>query len=343
MSDDDMLPVVHAADLAEQTAASSWLVESLWARAGVGILGGAPKCCKSWLGLDLALSVATGTPALDAFDVDDAGPVLLYMAEDAAPIVKARLLGLCAHRGLSLGDAPLHVVTAPSLRLDRVPDQVRLRDAARRLRPRLLLLDPFVRLHRIDENDSGQVAALLGYLRELQRELDLAVVVVHHARKNGSAVQPGQSLRGSGDLHAWGDSNLYMRRTKDALALTVEHRAAAAVEPISLALVDNDGHPRLTVVDAPDAPASAALALDARVLEALRAAPLARTSLRDVLRVRNERLGEALTRLAEAGAVMRIGERWGVPVPTLHQGGGTERGPAAVPVPTPDIEGGTER
>jgi hypothetical protein len=318
---DEALPVVRAADLDEQTSASRWLVDSLWARAGVGILGGAPKCCKSWLGLDLALSVASGTPALDTFDVDDAGPVLIYMAEDAAPVVKARLHGLCAHRGLALSDVPLHVITAPSLRLDRALDQARLRDAARGLRPRLLLLDPFVRLHRIDENDSGQVAALLGYLRELQRELDLAVVVVHHARKNGSAVQPGQSLRGSGDLHAWGDSNLYVRRTKDALVLTVEHRAAAAPDPLSLTLVDDDGHPRLTVVDAPDAAVRDAHDLDGRILEALRAAPLARASLR----VRNERLGEALTRLAAAGGVVRVGERWGVPVPVALEGGGTER------------------
>jgi len=200
----EALPVVRAADLDEGSAESRWLVESLWARAGVGILGGAPKCCKSWLALDIALSVASGTRALDAFDVDDEGAVLLFMAEDAAAIVKSRLNGMCAHRGLDLGDVPLHVITAPALRLDRERDQARLRDAARRCAPRLLLLDPFVRLHRIDENDAGEVSALLGYLRELQRELDLAVLVVHHARKNGSAVQPGQSLRGSGDLHAWG-------------------------------------------------------------------------------------------------------------------------------------------
>ena len=80
--------------------------------------------------------------------------------------------------------------------------------------PRLLVLDPFVRLHRIDENDAGQVSALLGYLRELQREHDVAVLVVHHARKNGSAGQSGQSLRGSGDFFAWADSLLYVRRPR---------------------------------------------------------------------------------------------------------------------------------
>ena len=322
---DEPLPVVRAAELDDGDVAARWLIDKLWARAGVGILGGAPKCCKSWLALDIALSVATDTPALDVFDVEDPGAVLLYMAEDAAAVVKQRLLGLCAHRHRVLDDVPLHVITAPALRLDRERDQRRLRDAASACAPRLLLLDPFVRLHRIDENDAGEVAALLGYLRELQRELNLAVLVVHHARKNGSAGQPGQSLRGSGDLHAWGDSNLYVRRAKDALTLSIEHRAAASPDPIALALVD-DGNPHIAVVAAPNHD-DGADDLDARVLAAVRSAraPLGRAQLRDALRVRNERLGHALTRLAAAGVLVRNGDRWAVPVPALTHGAGTER------------------
>ena len=196
--DDDALPVVRAADLDDGDALPRWLVDTLWGRAAVGVLGGAPKSCKSWLALDLAVSVATGTACLGAFDLDDAGPVLLYMAEDAAPVVKARLSGICRARSLELASVPIHVITVPVLRLDRGRDQARLRDAVRRYAPRLLVLDPFVRLHRIDENDAGEVSALLGYLRTLQRQYDVAVLVVHHARKNGGAgAQAGQSLRGS--------------------------------------------------------------------------------------------------------------------------------------------------
>lgn len=319
--DDDPLPVVRAADLDDGDTLARWLVDTLWARAAVGVLGGAPKCCKSWLALDLAVSVATGTACLGAFDVDDAGPVLLYMAEDAAPVVKARLAGICRARSLDLVSVPIHVITVPVLRLDRGRDQARLRDAVRRYAPRLLVLDPFVRLHRIDENDAGEVSALLGYLRTLQRQHDVAVLVVHHARKNGGAgAQAGQSLRGSGDFHAWGDSNLYVRRQKDALLLTIEHRAAAAPDPLRLQLIANDdavvhlalapGEPT-TEYDAPRD-------LDPLVLDALGRAGgrLSRSQLRALLRVRNERLGDALARLVASGAVVRVGDLWAVPVPT---------------------------
>jgi hypothetical protein len=44
--------------------------------------------------------------------------------------------------------------------------------------------------------------------------------------------------------------------------------------------------------------------------------PLGRTVLRDKMRVRNERLGEALARLATRGAIVRVGDRWAVPVPS---------------------------
>ena len=162
------LPVVRAADLDEPDQTERWLIETLWPRAGVGIIGGVPKCGKSWLGLDLAVSVASGTPCLDTFPVAASGGVLLYMAEDAACVVKERLAGICSHRGLDLAALPIGVITAPSVRLDLPSDQHRLHETVRRHAPRLVLLDPFVRLHRVNENQAGDVSAVLGYLRELQ-------------------------------------------------------------------------------------------------------------------------------------------------------------------------------
>ena len=43
----------------------------------------------------------------------------------------------------------------------------------------------------------------------------------------------GLGLRGSGDIHAFGDSNLYLRRHKDQLVLSSEHRAAPAAPSVS--------------------------------------------------------------------------------------------------------------
>ena len=318
--DPEMLPVVRAADLEERDPAHRWLIHSLWMQHGVGMIGGLPKSHKSWLGLDVAVSVASGTPCLDTFAVSDPGGVLLYMAEDAAPLVKARLLGLCRHRGLDLKALVIHVITAPTLRLDLLPDQHRLAQTVRCLAPRLLILDPFVRLHQANENQAGEVAPILGYLRALQRAHNLAVIVVHHSRKNGSATG-GLSLRGSGDFFAWVDTALSLRRRQHTLVLSVEHRAAAAPDPLTLALLgtEQDMHLGIVSAEGPAAPPITA-DLDALILDALEHAGrdgLARASLRAAVRVRNERVGEALTRLAAAGEVTRRGDSW-VRVPLRH-------------------------
>src|SRR5262249_60080845 len=115
--------------------------------------------------------------------------------------------------GVALPDLDIQVITAPTLRLDLEADWRSPAQTVLELKPRLLILDPFVRLHRIDENASGEVAPLLAYLRELQRRYGLAVVVVHHAKKGAGRIRAGQALRGSSEFHAWGDSNLYLRRS----------------------------------------------------------------------------------------------------------------------------------
>jgi hypothetical protein len=106
------------------------------------------------------------------------------------------------------------------------------------LRPKLLVLDPFVRLHRVDENSSSEVARVLGGLRHLQRKYSVSIVVVHHSKKGGGNARAGQALRGSSEFHAWGDSNLYLRRLGDGrLSLSMEHRAAASPPMVQLVLL----------------------------------------------------------------------------------------------------------
>jgi len=275
------------------------------------VIGGAPKCSKTWLGLDLALSVATGTACLGKYAAPQPGPVLVYLAEDALSVVRERVASMARHRGLDLGQVEIHVITAPTLRLDRDRNRGQLLETAQRLRPRLLLLDPLVRLHGIDENNAGEVAGLLAYIRSLQRQLDLSVMLVHHTRKNAATgVAAGQALRGSSDLHAFGDSNLYLRRTRDRLVLSSEHRAAPASPPVSLQLVaTNSEMTHLEVVAEHDSQQRPnlgdqllALLADSEILS--------RTALRETLSVKNQRLGETLESLEKAGRICRTPSGW---------------------------------
>ncbi len=225
--------------------------------------------------------------------------------------MRDRVAGIARHRGLDLAGVELDVITAPVLRLDRDPDRRRLWETTRQLRPRLLLLDPLVRLHGIDENNAGEVAELLAYFRGLQRELDLSVLLVHHTRKNApGGVAAGQGLRGSGDIHAFGDSNLYLRRTQEHLVLSSEHRAAPASAPVYLELVaTNAATTHLEVVA--ELQQGTRRGLEEQVLDALaQGAVLTRTKLRDLLAVQNERLGVALESLERAGRLRHTPAGW---------------------------------
>ena len=308
---DQSLPVVRVADLPRAENAQRWLVEQLWGASSVGVIGGPPKCSKTWLGLDLALSVATGTACLGKYAVPQPGPVLLFLAEDALPVVRERVAGMARHRGIHLDGVEIHVITAPTLRLDREPHRTGLFETAKRLRPRLLLLDPLVRLHGIDENHASEVAGLLAYFRSLQRRLNLSVVLVHHTRKNAAAgVAAGQGLRGSSDLHAFGDSNLYLRRSRDRLVLSTEHRAAPASPPVCLELVATDAATTHLEVIA-ELHHEKGHRLEQQVLQLVPAGTvLTRGKLRETLSVKNERLGEVLDSLERAGQLRRTPAGW---------------------------------
>jgi AAA domain len=302
-----LLPVEPAYRLAERADEQRWLVTGLWSEQAVGIVGGEPKCCKSFLALDLAVAVAAGIPCLRRFAVPRAGRVLLYAAEDALHIVRRRLEGICATTGLSLADLDIQVITAPSVRLDLDADRSSLQETVATLQPRLLILDPFVRLHRIDENASGEVAPLLAYLRELQRRHAVSVLVVHHAKKGAGRARAGQALRGSSEFHAWGDSNLYLRRDGDDLSLAVEHRAAPSSKPMRIELVQRGDALALEVVEQPATMMPAPISLDERVIAVLADAgrPLPFAKLRGRCRVRAATLYQRIAALSAEGRLIK--------------------------------------
>lgn len=312
------LPAVYARDLETQLQGHRWLIHQLWSRNAVGLLAGPPKVAKTFCALDFAVSVASGTPALGRFPVEASGPALVYLAEDAREHVRDRLEGLCRHRHLDINRLHLVVITAPVLRLDTRKDQDRLRATVYRFKPRLVLLDPLVRLHRCDENNAGEISRLLSYFRDLQRTFDLALIVVHHMSKKHRS-HPGQALRGSSDLHAWSDSSVYLTRRSDQITLTVEHRAAQAPQPMTLTLVsatDGSGaHLELSATTSSPDPHKPHLEL--LVLDLLRhTSPLSRTQIRSQLRVNNQRLGKALGGLEQRGKIQRTSEGWS-PTPSF--------------------------
>ena len=314
-----------------------WLVEKLWLDSGVGIVGGTPKTGKTWFALEFAVSVASGQAMFGQFEVPQAGPVVVFPAEDDPRAIRDRVAGLCAHKGVELSSLPLHIITSRVVRLDEPEDRKGFSGLLERLKPRLVVLDPLVRLHGGDENYAGHIAELLGFLRGLQREHGCAIMLTHHvSKKRTKGGQLGQALRGSGELHAWGDSNVYLtRKDGGVVRVELEHRAAAAPEPVHVAMrVEEAGtwfefveEDELEDVAAKSEPSQAKAVklirarkapstsgpLKEQVLAVLAGVgePVSQSELRRVLRVRNQRLTEVLRELEAQGLIERPGgRRW---------------------------------
>jgi len=316
------LPVLRASQLATQSPQTQWLIEGLWSEQAVGILGGEPKCCKSFLALDVAVSVASGAPCLRQFPVIRTGKVLLFPAEDSLAAVRQRLEGIAAAAQVPFASLPVEVITAPSLRLDTPVDRQRLSNTVQHLRPILLILDPLIRLHRVDENDATQIAALLSFLRQLQRQFGLAVLVVHHARKDSNSCRPGQALRGSSELHGWGDSNLYMRRRGSQLTLSTEHRAAPSQDHIPLQLTQSGESLALSVSVQPASQPNAHPSPLQRVRHTLAQLdhPVPLHALRKLCGIRTAAISAALTELCDLGQVTHNSKGYQLkgPFPVSH-------------------------
>jgi hypothetical protein len=218
------------------------------------------------------------------------------------------LEGICSAAGVGFQSLPVEVITAPTLRLDAPKDRERLSNTVQAHQPRLLILDPLIRLHRVDENDASQIAALLSYLRQLQRAFHVAVLVVHHARKDANATRPGQALRGSSELHGWGDSNLYMRRRGAQLTLSTEHRAAPSQDHIPLQLTQAGLALALSVASDSSIPEPgsepSALQRVQQVLAGLDQ-PVTVQQLRKLCGLRTATVCSCLAQLAETGVVSR--------------------------------------
>lgn len=310
-----------AAHLADPTAPLRWLLADLFLVGAAGILGGAPKSGKSFFALELAVAVASGTAAAGRFAVAAPGPVLLLAAEDPPAVVVQRLAALAASRDQGLPTLPVEVIVEPGVRLPEGLERLGATVAHRQAQ--LLVLDPLIRLHRADENSAAEMATILDGLRGLARATDCTVLLVHHTRKAPAGGILGHGLRGSSDLHAFGDTNLYLRRLgpDGPLELRIEHRAAPCPPPLRLRLrVDEGLLPRARFVCEDGVPPDPVREQTLRFLRQA-TAPVSAAVLRTALGVRKQTLLALLHHLAAEGTIRRAGrDGWtitsrAVPVP----------------------------
>jgi hypothetical protein len=235
----------------------TWLVEGIATDGSVGFLAGAPKSFKSWLALDLALSVSTGADFLDYFRVIRPGPVLYIQEEDSAITVKSRSRKIWRGKTVDkmrLMNGGKDVLWIPGDPEEFDPDidiycmegfiasdpgwQEWLDEtlaAGMDGRPyHLVIIDTLMNVAGdVEENKAQQLTTrIFKPMKLLMRKHGAALRFVHHMGKGGAddARRGGQKLLGSTALHAWAEDSLYITRGGRPGQLKVEFESKSAPE-----------------------------------------------------------------------------------------------------------------
>lgn len=254
----DALNPVSISDLMSQQfpEGQRWLVTGWWLSEACGFLGAWEKSSKSVMTRMFALSVASGKPFLrPEWTVPNPGPVLMIAEEDHARDLQRSFRRLAACLEIPWDGLPLYILSQSGVRLKDRRTRARLAQTVRRIKPVLIILDPWVRFASgLDEKDASEIGPLLHWLRQLQAENKTAIMVVHHLRKmqdgslKGSLRRIAHQLRGSGDFAAWYDSLMAMMRLSDEEhRMMAFHRAADAMGEVRVTIRYDDAADKIEV------------------------------------------------------------------------------------------------
>lgn len=189
------------------------LVEGILAVGTKGVLAGSSKSSKTWLLLDMGLSVATGTNWMGLRV--KRGRVLFVNLEIGEAFLRKRLIALVdglppSHRDLSLLD--FWHLRGHLLDIESFSEELRRRIQANHYA--LIVIDPIYKLMAgLDENRAGDVGALCCQLEALAKSTGAAVVYAAHFSKGAQAGKEAMDrISGSGVIGRDADSLITLTR-----------------------------------------------------------------------------------------------------------------------------------
>ncbi|MBO1765777.1 AAA family ATPase [Allobranchiibius sp. GilTou38] len=278
-------------------------------RRSVIVLAGAENVGKSFVALDWAASIATGTPWLGR-PAESAR--VLYVLGEGAHGMGDRLLAWEAARGVTVGETDL-IVYDTAIQLTDAAARDLLKAYIAEQGFDLVILDTLARMAvGLDENSADAMGRLIDASDDIRRATPSgSVVLVHHVSKADRG-----ALRGSSALSAGVDTVYIARGTGEAtLSLTrTKQKDGKRDDTLDLQLVPHADAVVPELVERMADPDAAKLAEACRVLAA-HDGPMTPKDLRTALSLNNEvarRILDGLERrgLAESSALLnRDGSR----------------------------------
>lgn len=204
----------------------SWLVDEWLPSGSITFLVSPPESYKTWILLDLAVSVSAGVPFLGQYRVNNPGPTLIIQQEDSHAGLTDRL-ALIAEQKLGalpdlggnewsvplMPDIPIYVHPDRQLRFGnkKVIEEMEQQIAA--LRPRVIMIDPLYSTTDSTDNYMADLANRMMVLKTWRDKYGCSFVIAHHSKKN---LDPDSTARedswGSQFLNAFLEAGWQVRR-----------------------------------------------------------------------------------------------------------------------------------
>lgn len=207
-----------------------WLLRGMLERDTFALVFGDPGCGKSFLAIDWAARVATGTP-WRGHGVKG-GPVV-YVAGEGQQGFGRRIRAWSEHNGVSLADAPLFV--APAVAISETGQAAELLTAIESLcePPALIVLDTLARCFGGgDENATKDMSAFVSACDTIRQRYHCTILVVHHT---GHADK--SRARGAIALKAALDAEYRLAKDGNLLLTATKMKDAETPAPLGLELV----------------------------------------------------------------------------------------------------------
>ncbi|MDP2355208.1 MAG: AAA family ATPase [Beijerinckiaceae bacterium] len=224
-------PVIcSAAELRRKVfPAIRWTVDGYIAE-GCTILAGRPKLGKSWLVLEAALAVASGTDCLGGIQCEE-GDVLYLALEDNERRLQSRidkLYGVFSDSWPVRFDFATEWPRANEGGLDAIRDWIRSKP-----NPRLIIVDVLAQFRPVRGDKETLYEgdyACVKRLQEIAGEYNLSIVIVHHTRKAGSDVDPFEKVSGSLGLSGAADTTMILDRDSNGCTIYGRGRDVEEIE-----------------------------------------------------------------------------------------------------------------
>lgn len=212
------------------------LMAELLMQDSLAMLYGASGSGKSFVALDWAACVATGTPWFGRL-IESAA--VLYVVAEGVSGIGQRLAAWAAHRGRRLEELDQLAFLPGRCDLSSPGEVAVLSRAARRLGTRLVVFDTLARnTPAADENSGRDMGRVVEHLDGLRRGLDGAtVLVVHHSGKDID-----RGARGHSSLRAAMDTEIELKGAEGILPLKVtKQKDGPEVGPFRYRLAEGHG------------------------------------------------------------------------------------------------------